>query len=360
MNEWGNVLKMVVRGAVEFGIDDAGARVAGAGWPLIKKAAAPVLDELQKRYPALFLLPGPDSKKAAENALHDLNTDPALGKQLETLSQQIESLGLKQDTILKSVMEQNDTLRGIGAVIKRVAESQALLAESLRSGIQNLELRLDDLHAQAAQAPAEPEKQLSLREIYRRANGYQSEAMRYLDAGDVATAAERVKDGKALALSGFRRQPGDAGMLVTLGYLEKTNAQISWQTGGGDAAGQLGAASRYFAKALEADPEDVGAMNGLADTYIFARDYDRAIELGEWVLAKEPQYGAAAWDLAIALEGKIAEAGHDPKYLAKLESTYERLKALIPTQPLQFGPDQLAYVEQRLQELHAPTTTAEG
>ena len=359
MSDWGNVLKMVVRGAVEFGIDDAGARIAGAAWPLIKKTAAPVLDELQKRYPALFLLPGPESKNAAAKALSDLNSDPILLRQLEITSQQLESIGIKQDTILKTVMEQNETMRGIGAVIDGVAKSQAAIQESqakametLQSELANLKLTLADLHAQVAPAPAEIGQPLSLGDIFRRANQYQSEAMRYLDAGDYATAALRVRDGKALALAGFRREPNDADMLATLGYLEKTNAQISWETGAGDPAEQLGAASRYFAKALEADPENVSAMNGLADAYIFAKDYDRAIELGAWVLTKEPRYGAAAWDLAIALEGKIAEVGPDPKYLGKLLSTYEWLKELIPSQPLQFGPDQLAHVEERLQQLH--------
>lgn len=354
---------------MEFGIEDAGARFAGAWWPLIKKGAAPVLDELQKRYPALFLLPGkspaPEAKKAADDALNALNSDPVLLKELDGVPQQLEELGVKQDTILKLLLSQNESFQKVSAAVDRVAaaqatllEGQAELREQIQSEFRKIKLEFGDQRTQAARLP-EPEKPISLDDIYRRANGYQAEAMRYLNAGDAETAAERVNQGKALALAGFRREPNDARMLVTLGYLEKTNAEISWDTGRGDPVEQLGAASRYFAKALEGAPEDVGAMNGLADTYIFAKDWDRAIATGEWVLAKDPRYAAAAWDLAIALEGKIGEAGPDAKYLAKLEETYERLEVLIPQQPLQFGPNELTYVQARLEQLRAGVAAAD-
>lgn len=347
-------LKQIVRGAAEFGINEAGTRALGQFWPLAKEVLKPIFQELEKRYPALFLAPGPDAVKAAEKALKDLTFDASLQKQsenlLEHLDEKFAELGITQDQILKAVTSQEKTLQGVGAALDKVAleqGNQASMTETLLREFRELALKLD--RVQAA-----PENDMTIAEIAQRANEYQYEAMRWLSSGDPLAAARRVKDGKTLALGGFKRDPGSTVILATLGYLEKTEAQIAWESGeNGDPAAHLGEAAKYFGKALETDPEDVSALNGLADLFIFAKDFDRAITLGTMVVQKEPTYGAAALDLSIALEGKISEVGPLPQYVTVLEAVYKLLEQLIPLQPMVFDGSHLAYVQKRLKELES-------
>jgi len=352
-------LKQIVRGAAEFGINEAGTRALGQFWPLAKEVLKPIFQELEKRYPALFLAPGTDAVHAAEKAVRDLTFDASLQKHSENLLKRLDEKfaerGVSQHEILKAVASQEKTLQGVGAAVDKVAleqGNQARMTETLTREIRELALKLDRVQA-------EPENNIKIAEIAQRASEYQYEAMRWLSSGDPLAAARRVQDGKKLALGGFRREPGNTLIMATLGYLEKTEAQIAWESGeAGDPAAHLGEAAKYFGKVLEADPEDVSALNGLADLFIFAKDYDRAITLGTIVVQKEPTYGAAALDLSIALEGKISEVGPLPQYVTVLDAVYKLLEQLIPSQPMVFDGSHLAYVQKRLKELESQSNLA--
>ena len=113
----------------------------------------------------------------------------------------------------------------------------------------------------------------------------------------------------------------------------------------------LGEAAKYFTKGLEYDPSNVSSINGMANIYYFARDYDRAIQIGMLVFRLAPNYGAAIWDLMLALEGKIDEVGAEPPYVETLKFTYEYLEKLMPRLPQQFPATYLVHVQKRLAEL---------
>jgi hypothetical protein len=336
-------LKQIVRAAAEFGIDDAGSRVLGGMWPLAKGVLKPIFQELEKRYPALFLAPGPDAAKAAEKAVEALSTDPSLQKDLD---ERFDELDRNMRDVLKSLAGMDATLQGVGAAVDNVARVQGdqnRQIEALRIEIQQLSLSLKPVHA-------DPVNDLSIAEIYEQANGYQYDAMRWLDAGNAAAAERRIKDARKLGQAGLNREPRNPTMLVTMGYIEKTEAQIAWESAQGDAIPHLRAASTCFGEAFTANPDDVGAMNGLVDVFLFVKDYDRAITLGMLVVQKEPTYGAGALDLSIALEGKI-ETDPQPGYIAALIAVYKLLETLIPQQPAVFDANHLVYVQTRLEEL---------
>ena len=152
-------------------------------------------------------------------------------------------------------------------------------------------------------------------------------------------------------MAGINREPKNAEMLSMLGYIEKTQAQVSMISGNGDTVALLSKAATYFKEALETDPDNISALNGMANMYFFANDFDRAIKLGSSIVQKEPNYGAALWDLALALENRINEVGTLPNYITALEIVYKRLKSIIPGQPEVFSAKELSYVQERLREI---------
>jgi tetratricopeptide (TPR) repeat protein len=112
-------------------------------------------------------------------------------------------------------------------------------------------------------------------------------------------------------------------------------------------------AAKCFATVLKSDPTNVGALNGMANVYVFHRDYDRAIELGTLATKSAPEYGAAFWDLAIALEGKIKDVGPQKPLVNHLKAVYRQLELLMPQQPAAFTASDLAYVRKRLRNLQS-------
>jgi len=332
-------LKKTIRAAAQFGIDEAGSRVLGGMWPLAKGVLKPTFDELEKRYPALFLAPGPDAAKAAEEAVEALTTDPALKKQVDD--------GF--DDVLKALASLDATVHGLGTAIDNLHGDQDRQFDALRAEIEQLRLSLNPVRA-------DPAIRLSIDEIYDQANGYQYDAMRWLNAGDTAAASRRINDAKKLAEAGLGREPKNPLMMMTMGYIEKTEAQIAWESPDGDAIPHVRAASSYFGEAFKADPDNVSAMNGLVDVFLFLKDYDRAIKLGTLIVQKDPTYGAAVLDLSLALEGKIATEPQ-PSLITALIAVYKQLETLIPQQPAVFDANHLVYVQDRLKALQGEADT---
>jgi len=145
-------------------------------------------------------------------------------------------------------------------------------------------------------------------------------------------------------------------LLALMGYAEKNQVQISLIQGDQDTAvSALAEASKYFAQALKCNPSNVGALNGMANVYLFARDYDRSIKLGELIIQIKPDYAEAAWDLAIGMEHRLKEVGHQAALIEKLISVYQKLEVLMPKHG--FPASNLVYVQNRLAKLQQLTKT---
>ena len=187
---------------------------------------------------------------------------------------------------------------------------------------------------------------LTIAEIVQRARLCQEEAIGHSNAGDDAAALRRISEGRELAEAGRRRAPEDAELLIVLGFLEKTQAQID--TDPDSAAASLSKAASCFAKALEAQPSDVSTVNGMANVYAIAHDYDRAIKLGETLFTTAPEYGAAAFDYALAMERHLEETGENLELLEKLDVVYRHLQGLLARPEQKFSAMHFAYVQERV------------
>lgn len=282
-------------------------------------------------------------RTAADKAVETLSSDPGLQKSIEA---EFAKLGAGQDEILRVLAAQDETLRGIGAAVDKGFSEQNQQMEAILADLRDLKLKVS-LEAPRADAAAN----LSIDEIFLQSNAYQQDAMKWISGGELDIASQRLQQGRELALNGLRREPNSAKMLVTLGYIEKSQAQVIRAGAPGDPVERLSEAAKFFVKALEADSEDVNAMNGIANVYLFSKDYDRAVKMGLLVVQKQPAYGAAAWDLSMALEGKIQQEGVSSEWVPVLRSVYKLLETLMPLQPEMFPASYLAYVQQRMAAL---------
>lgn len=349
--------KSILRQAAEIGIEEAGTRICGSMWPTVKKMLSPVTDALQKRYPKLFLVGTDDAKKAAEAAANDLSSDAGLQ---QMLSDSFSKLEAGQDEILDVLARNSETLKQIGDSIdrgfKKAEEKDAAWHDAIVQQLQQLQLKI----ATVATPPAAPVSGLSTQQIFYQANSYQQEAISYLTSGDVESAAKRLEEAQALAEQGLRQDSGNPDMITTMGYVEKTQAQVCLEKGNADSASIfLDEAAKYFTHALQRDPSNVSAINGMANVYALTHDYDRAIKLGRSLFESAPDYSFATFDLTLALEEKIKEPNPDPALIELLRSAYARLIQQIPKTP-GFPPDYLPYVQERLAAVNAQYAKAAG
>lgn len=349
--------KSILRQAAEVGIEEAGTRICGSMWPTVKKMLTPVVDALQKRYPKLFLAGTDEAKKAAEAASNDLSNDAGLQKMLSDSFSKLEE---GQAEILDVLSRNSETLKQIGESIdrgfKEAEEKNAGWRDAIMQQLQQLQIKIA-----AANAPAAPPAPgLSTQQIFYQANIYQQQAMNYLASRDVDSATESLNQARTLAEQGLMQDPGNADMLATLGYIEKSQAQVCSDKGNADAASIfLDEAAKYFTHALQRDPANVSALNGMANVYAFTHDYDRAIKLGRTLFESAPDYSFATFDLTLVLEEKIKEPNPDPALIELLRSAYERLVEQIPQNP-GFPPNYLPYVQERLAAVNAQFAKGAG
>lgn len=131
------VAKNVIREAAKIGLDEAGARILGpTAWKPFKQILMPVVEELERRYPALFLKGTSQAKAAAEHAIVALDHDVKLQRQLTEGFRKLEE---GQAAIVAELNRINDVLRANGMAIN---EMKVLLETTLR--------RVEDLRSQAA------------------------------------------------------------------------------------------------------------------------------------------------------------------------------------------------------------------
>lgn len=346
-----SLVKQVVRGAVGVGLDEAGTRICGpAAWKYVQKMLSPVVDELQRRYPKLFLV-----SEEAEKATIALSSDEGLK---DMLNRGFASLESGQGEILALLAQHNETLQVIGNSIddgfREAGQHLDTAFENIAAKLERLELKLEvfsqpnEKNAGLHTVPVG----LSVRQIEKQAYAYQADGMRWVVSGEADAASQRLAEGRVLVEPALKDHPENVQLLVSLGYIEKTQAQVAELQGDHESyVASLEKAAMCFATALKTDPTNVGALNGMANIYAFHRDYDRAIELGTLTVKSAPTYGAALWDLALALESKLQEVGRKTALIDHLKVVYRQLEMLMPQQPEAFTASDLAHVHERLRML---------
>jgi len=348
-----SVAKKVIRRAAKIGLDEAGTRICGpTAWGYFKKILSPVVDELQNRFPKLFLV---GEEEAAKKAADTLSKDKELQKLLYDGFSKLEK---GQDEIRGALARQDKNLKAIGNSLdqgfKEAARRDATNVQVILEKLSTLELKLKGAGAFAGAPPNLAE--LPVSKIYDMAWGYLKESLDWIASPDVEKASLRVSQARGLLDAGLKREPKNSNLLALMGYAEKNQVQISLIQGDQDTAvSALAEASKYFAQALKCNPSNVGALNGMANVYLFARDYDRSIKLGELIIQIKPDYAEAAWDLAIGMEHRLKEVGHQAALIEKLISVYQKLEVLMPKHG--FPASNLVYVQNRLAKLQQLTKT---
>lgn len=346
------IAKKVIRGAVGVGIEEAGARICGpTAWKYIKAALSPAVDELEHRFPKMFLLP-----KEAEKAVKTLSSDKAFE---EMISNGFISLENGQLEILAFLTQQNEIIAEIGKdvdagfdLLDKKTDNLQVSIDFLTGKLIELTSRFDDLVPPKAAKPTVFTHSIAPGHIYDQAFTCQADAQRYVESGDAGEASERLAEGRILVETGLQDFPDNTSLLVALGYIEKTQAQAALlQSNFEHYVYYLEKAAKCFAAALSSDPDNAGALNGMANVYFYHHDYNRAIKFGTLAIDRDPEYGAAYWDLALSLESRLKDSGPDLPTTNKLKVTYRQLEVLISKQKQVFTTDDLAYVRNRMKAL---------
>jgi len=345
------VAKQIIREGAKMGLDAAGTVVCGPAWPFVKKIITPVVNELQKEYPKLFLL-DKDAVATAEKAANALETNPALQKMLES---GMESLQEGQQEILDLLARYDNILRDLAESVDRgFMEAQQLQKDNYASVMAEFG-KLREMQVQPAAMPTATVV-LSPEEADRRGNALQADAMNWISAGDPYAASERLAQGRGVLLAASQAAPDNPRLLASLGYIEKSEAQVEFLKRHQETAvTRLSDAAKYFTRALNADPNEVSALNGMANIFYFAGDYDRAINIGRLVVEKEPAYLAGLFDFSLALDAKMNAWGAEPSLLQALKAVYEMLLQSMPLEPQRFSAEHVQYVQNKLAEVNKLT-----
>jgi tetratricopeptide (TPR) repeat protein len=332
------LVKQIVRQTAELGLDEAGTLICGPAWPPIKKILEPVMAELDRRFPNLTLANTEDAKEAAREAVRVLDNDRALQ---DLLDERFGRLDLQQKEVFALLARYDDKLNQIGGSIDRGFEATRQSNEAIADQLRQMNLSLD-LAAKGGDISAG----LTVDQIFEEAASCQVDALHQANAGNYSASARRLGRGRQLAEAGLRRAPEDTRLLSVLGFVEKTQAQIDQLTEPDRAASALSKAAEYFAHVLAAEPDNISALNGMANVYAIRKDYDRACKLGETLFTMAPEYGAAIFDYALALEGLMEERGEDTQLLEKLDKVYRHLQTLIMRPEQNFSAVDVAFFEE--------------
>ena len=361
-----DIAKKVLRETIALGIEEAGIHICTKrGWDAIKTVITPVIKELERRYPKLLLVP-----EEMAQAEHDLDTDASLNTLVE---QHMLAIETGQKEILNVLFRNDDTLASYKELFLRAFEEADNRAEA-RQSILIDEIRSIKTVVQAS-GQSRPlgniptiEPKPSLAELYDQANSYQYDAMTWITANRPAVAAERLSVARALTLLGIAREGEHAELMITMGFIEKSQAQVCVAENNlSDATHYMAEAASYFTEALKLRPQDLSALNGMANVYAEGGDFDTAIEMGRAIMQADPNYGAAIWDLGLSLENKLdlltSENKYDPDLLKSAIEVDEHLKVIMPQQPSAFRSSDLDHVLKRLDinlKRYNATTTIGG
>jgi hypothetical protein len=129
--------------------------------------------------------------------------------------------------------------------------------------------------------------------------------------------------------------PLDPRALALRGYIAKTLAQIAEARGDQPARQEyLEEAERFYSHALQLDPREPGAWNGLGNVRAMLGDHDAAIESYERAIELAPNYTAAYHDLAISCQAKMkADPDRWQQWHQRALRAWQKAYALAPMDP---------------------------
>ena len=349
----------VFKQSVGVSIDIAGNTVCGpVAWPYVKRILSPVLDELKKKYPDYFPSDGGDelfsSAEQAEKIADALSNNIKLQKML---NDGFENLKSGQDEIINVLIKQGEVLEDINLTVDHIKDTSS-------NSLKIIEEQSREIKEIKAILKPKIQKELSVPEIIDEVKNLHYDAERWKSNSITNTAQRRLNEARGLIADGFKQEPTNADLIALGGYIEKTQSQINRSQGNYEVAiSDFEKATKYFDAALKLDQSNLSALNGMVGVYLYLHDYGRAIKLGKLV-TRNPDYGAAYWDLMTAIEGKIEQKGlmrafrnniklekEDLGLLVDLRDTYRRLEYLMPKQPLVFNTAEQDEVHRKLQVL---------
>lgn len=335
-----DVVKKVVRKGVGVGLEAGGSAACGPLWPFFKEIVTPVVEELENRFPKLFLVPD-----EAEKAIDLMASDSGLQQELVSeFDQKFTALTTGQQDILAFLTGLEETIIDTANTVRRIDERTGQI------DFRSLAVKVDEMHAAITQPI--PEVRLSVQEIKEEGQALQADAMRWIDNRSPRTALIRIEEAKKLVAEGIRQSPNDAYLYSLRGYLEKTQSQAhSLEGRHQDAVVDITNAARFFSAALKIDPSDVSALNGMQNVFLFSRKFDEAIALGRIVVQVSPTWGSGVWDFSIALEQKMALDGETPALREELTGAYEQLLPIMSRPGSGYSSSHLSHVQNRLREL---------
>ena len=322
--------KNVLTNLAEMGLDEAGRFICGARWPFFKKVLGPVLSELSKHFPDLFL-----DAEIADKAVDEFKSSPELQQLLEN-EYQTHFINLEegQKEVLAVLLQQGETLSSI----KEISETSYKKMNEIGLDVKDALALLREEHEESA---------ISSDDIPLEVDALQRDAMQWIEKKRLLSAQRRLDDARRLIKKATENTPMNTRLLALRGYLEKTQAQVYFSQEDIDLARDaLDIAANYFIAAHKADEKDASSLNGLANIYFYVQDYDTAVRFSKLALEQEPEYAEAAWDLALALEMKLQRRDDEDIILPTLLPVYEMLAKLIPHKA-GFTASQLNYVQQR-------------
>lgn len=325
-----------------------------------------------------------------EGSVHTGGGDFVGRDKVEKLIQHLEEKNVQGDYVERQEITNNILVLGPGALeelVKWLAAQQGVDKRSLQNlgaqaapehiGRQIEEVQAAQREAAAGGVPVTPQAayRLGMLAAYRRdydaALDYFHQATQadpeYSDAFEAAAWLQQSRAmhdiqrrdydaaiGKLAAARSAARQtdPLDARALALRGFIAKTLAQIAEaRQNPAEREKYYTEAARFFQHAVQLDPTDASAQNGLGNVQYAVGNLDAAIAAYSQAVALLPTYTAAHHDLALAYEGKMkSDPAHANDWCQKAVATWQTAYQLAPEDP-SFSADDVLRIGQRIRWL---------
>lgn len=279
------MLKEVIRGAAEFGLEEAGNRILGpTAWGFCKVIMKPGLDMLRSKFPQLLgatYKGTAEAQQAATQAVRWVDTDPTFRN---TVTQQLNALDLGQRQQLRILIEIREMDR------KNLDNSRQALSK-----LDALSEKMDRMRAEIQHSPVDAPA--TAVEVYQ--NWY-AQAGRAMNVSERLSLYTQAIDHNQNKVNAYYRR----GLI----YFEQKNFNSSFYdfnqaaelsptfaaalTARGAASENLGQVDRAITDYLAAsrlDPAEVTNYDNLTDVYAGRRDYTNAYRMAKLGLAHSPQ-----------------------------------------------------------------------
>jgi tetratricopeptide (TPR) repeat protein len=362
------LVRKILLGGAEATLDIAGTAVLPGAWPILKGALGPVLERLKAR------LGGEDvtsSTKKAEEAAAAFEADSHLQELLRAkLLSDLDRVVASGEHVDADVQKLMLIVAGNQDLLVQVLGGMNLISKHLEEGV-NLSDEAVGKLTRAIAVQAERSRRvarLALREmgpvemlIRRQVHRLQVRAVELVQEQATDRAADEVEDGLRLVAALLNEAPTDTELLLELGFLYKTAAQVF------KAAGQAIEEAEYtkraeevfdvFVEDVEGDPESASTMAnavlGLGNIEHQRGDYAAALEKYRLSIRLQPDH-PYAWHDIFAANDAIAQSGGAPD-TAEMQQAIDHLTAFGHGQP-GLGIQHITELQERLNAmLHSRT-----